>query len=58
MKTFSSPEFVIAIVAIAVTDEAGDVKNIINYRQYNKALKEGGQLDATKKAIPSEDARL
>lgn len=43
---------------IAVTDEAGDVKNIINYRQYNKALKEGGQLDATKKAIPSEDTRL
>lgn len=41
---------------IAVTDEAGDIKNIINYRQYNRVLKEGGQLDTTKKAISSEDS--
>lgn len=34
---------------IAVTDETGDVKNTINYRQYNKALKEGGQFDAPQK---------
>ena len=40
---------------IAVTDETGDVKNTINYRQYNKALKEGGQSDAPQKAIPSEN---
>ena len=25
---------------ISITDEAGEVKNIINYRQYNKAMKE------------------
>lgn len=37
---------------IAVTDEAGDVKNIINYRQYNIAAKEDGPLDAAEKAIP------
>lgn len=40
---------------IAVTDEAGAIKNIINYRQYNCASKEGGQLDTTKKAIPPEN---
>lgn len=40
---------------IAVTDEAGNVKNIINYRQYNIAAKEGGSLDAAEKAISSED---
>lgn len=40
---------------IAVTNEAGEVKNIINYRQYNSASKEGGRLDATQKAISPED---
>ena len=40
---------------IAVTDEAGNVKNIINYRQYNIAAKEGGSLDAAEKAISPED---
>lgn len=40
---------------IAITDEAGAIKNIINYRQYNCASKEGGQLDTTKKAIPPEN---
>ena len=30
---------------IAITDEAGEVKNIINYRQYNTAAKEGGTID-------------
>lgn len=40
---------------IAVTDEAGAIKSIINYQQYNKALKEGGQLDAPQKAIPPEN---
>lgn len=40
---------------IAITDEAGGIKNIINYRQYNSASKEGGQIDATKKAIPPEN---
>ena len=40
---------------IAVTNEAGNVKNIINYRQYNIAAKEGGSLDAAEKAISPED---
>ena len=40
---------------IAVTDEAGDVKNIINYRQYNIAAKEDGPLDAAEKAIPPQN---
>lgn len=40
---------------IAVTNEAGEVKNIINYRQYNSASKEGGRLDATQKTISPED---
>lgn len=40
---------------LEVTDETGNVKNTINYRQYNKALKEGGQSDAPQKAIPSEN---
>lgn len=40
---------------IAITDEAGTIKNIINYRQYNCASKEGGQLGTTKKAIPPEN---
>lgn len=40
---------------IAITDEAGTIKNIINYRQYNCASKEGGQLDTTEKAIPPEN---
>jgi len=30
---------------IAITDEAGKVKNIINYRQYDIASKEGGPID-------------
>ena len=40
---------------IAITDEAGTIKNIINYRQYNCASKEGGQLDTTEIAIPPEN---
>ena len=40
---------------VAITDEAGAIKNIINYRQYNCASKEGGQLDTTEKAIPPEN---
>lgn len=32
---------------IAITDEVGDVKNIINYRQYNTASKEEGPIDRT-----------
>lgn len=40
---------------IAITDEAGAIKNIINYRQYTCASKEGGQLDTTEKAIPPEN---
>lgn len=40
---------------IAITDEAGTIKNIINYRQYNCASKEGGQLDTTEKEIPPEN---
>ena len=40
---------------ISITDEAGAVKNIINYRQYNSASKEGGQLDTAQEAIPSKD---
>lgn len=43
---------------IAVTDEAGTIKNIINYRQYNRALKETEQLDPTQKEVSSEDTRL
>lgn len=34
---------------IAITDEAREVKNIINYRQYNTASKEGGQIDTAQK---------
>lgn len=30
---------------IAITDETGKIKNIINYRQYNIASKEGGSID-------------
>lgn len=40
---------------IAVTDEAGAIKNIINYRQYNCASKEGGRLDSPQEAIPPKD---
>ena len=40
---------------VAVTNEVGEVKNIINYRQYNCASKEGGQLDTTEKEIPPEN---
>lgn len=40
---------------ISITDEAGAVKNIINYRQYNSASKEGGQLDTAQEALPSKD---
>ena len=40
---------------ISITDEAGAVKNIINYRQYNSASKEGGRLDTAQEAIPSKD---
>lgn len=40
---------------IAVTNEVGEVKNIINYRQYNSASKEGGRLDAPSKTISPED---
>lgn len=43
---------------ISVTDEAGTIKNIINYRQYNIALKETEQLDPTQKEVSSEDTRL
>ena len=43
---------------ISITDEAGAVKNIINYRQYNSASKEGGRLDTAQEAIPSKDTRL
>ena len=43
---------------ISVTDEAGTIKNIINYRQYNRALKETEQLDPTQKEVSSEDTRL
>lgn len=39
---------------ISITDEAGAVKNIINYRQYNSASKEGGQLDTAQEALPSK----
>ncbi len=34
---------------IAITDEAGEVKNIINYRQYNIASKEGGPIETAEK---------
>lgn len=40
---------------ISIADEAGAVKNIINYRQYNSASKEGGRLDTAQEAIPSKD---
>ena len=36
---------------IAITDEAGEVKNIINYRQYNIASKEGGPIETAKKEL-------
>lgn len=36
---------------IAITDEAGEVKNIINYRQYNIASKEGGPIDTTEEDL-------
>ena len=34
---------------ISITDEAGAVKNIINYRQYNSASKGGASLTQRKK---------
>lgn len=39
---------------IAITDEAREVKNIINYRQYNTASKEGGQIDTAQKTPANE----
>ena len=35
---------------IQVTDDAGEVKNVINYRHYNLALKEEGAFDQSKEA--------
>lgn len=43
---------------IAITDEAGEVKNIINYRQYNTASKEGGPIDTAQENPPLEHPGL
>lgn len=41
---------------IAITDKSGEIKNIINYRQYNIASKKGGRLDTLQKAISPQNS--